>query len=347
MLAAGHRRSCWNAFLAALTSTIRRFIQTWPAGPGGRGDMAICLIVALQRRLEADASRPAGDGRLPHAQRALGHERAPRGTGGSARTLRSSRRAWAFISPAWRDLVRPRRRPTAATAGETYVAAALVMLAGVAPGWRTMPWLSAEIMRKLPTELSRSWAILIAVLATDSLSLAVAPGDQSRPFGSGPGPRGGPPLDHGGLIFLDATACFAGAGRNLCDGPIAVLVLPSIAVSRWVQLVWNNFIFIIGICFEFRHSHSVPASMLLGYNTNGLAHHDLFDAVELLADIGYRSVAITIDHTALPPNGASHLFARARTRSAAASFWSGARNCGSVIETGCPISLWTPKAAKA
>jgi sugar phosphate isomerase/epimerase len=46
--------------------------------------------------------------------------------------------------------------------------------------------------------------------------------------------------------------------------------------------------------------------MLLGYNTNGLAHHDLFDAVELLADIGYRSVAITIDHTALPPASASY-----------------------------------------
>jgi L-ribulose-5-phosphate 3-epimerase len=41
--------------------------------------------------------------------------------------------------------------------------------------------------------------------------------------------------------------------------------------------------------------------MLLGYNTNGLAHHDLFDAVSLLAEIGYRSVAVTIDHTALPP----------------------------------------------
>jgi L-ribulose-5-phosphate 3-epimerase len=41
--------------------------------------------------------------------------------------------------------------------------------------------------------------------------------------------------------------------------------------------------------------------MLLGYNTNGLAHHDLFDAVALLTEIGYRSVAITIDHTALPP----------------------------------------------
>ena len=41
--------------------------------------------------------------------------------------------------------------------------------------------------------------------------------------------------------------------------------------------------------------------MLLGYNTNGLAHHDLLDAVELLAGIGYRSVAVTIDHGALSP----------------------------------------------
>jgi sugar phosphate isomerase/epimerase len=41
--------------------------------------------------------------------------------------------------------------------------------------------------------------------------------------------------------------------------------------------------------------------MLLGYNTNGLAHHALLDAVELLAQIGYRSVAVTIDHGALSP----------------------------------------------
>ena len=41
--------------------------------------------------------------------------------------------------------------------------------------------------------------------------------------------------------------------------------------------------------------------MLLGYNTNGLAHHDLLDAIELLAAIGYNSVAITIDHHALSP----------------------------------------------
>jgi sugar phosphate isomerase/epimerase len=43
--------------------------------------------------------------------------------------------------------------------------------------------------------------------------------------------------------------------------------------------------------------------MFLGYNTNGLTHHDLFDAVELLAAIGYRGVAITIDHNALSPRG--------------------------------------------
>ncbi|MGA2033491.1 MAG: sugar phosphate isomerase/epimerase family protein [Thermoguttaceae bacterium] len=41
--------------------------------------------------------------------------------------------------------------------------------------------------------------------------------------------------------------------------------------------------------------------MNIGYNTNGFAHHDLFDAVALLAEIGYRGVAVTIDHTALPP----------------------------------------------
>ena len=41
--------------------------------------------------------------------------------------------------------------------------------------------------------------------------------------------------------------------------------------------------------------------MLIGYNTNGLAHHDPFDALELLADVGYQSVAITIDHGLLSP----------------------------------------------
>ena len=43
--------------------------------------------------------------------------------------------------------------------------------------------------------------------------------------------------------------------------------------------------------------------MLLGYNTNGFVHHDVFDALALLAEIGYRGVAITIDHNALPPYG--------------------------------------------
>lgn len=41
--------------------------------------------------------------------------------------------------------------------------------------------------------------------------------------------------------------------------------------------------------------------MLLGYNTNGLAHHDLLEAIDLLAEIGYASVAITLDHGALNP----------------------------------------------
>jgi L-ribulose-5-phosphate 3-epimerase len=41
--------------------------------------------------------------------------------------------------------------------------------------------------------------------------------------------------------------------------------------------------------------------MLLGYNTNGFAHHDPAAALELLAEIGYRSVALTLDHGLLNP----------------------------------------------
>ena len=41
--------------------------------------------------------------------------------------------------------------------------------------------------------------------------------------------------------------------------------------------------------------------MLLGYNTNGFAHHDPFDALALLAETGYQSVAITLDHGPLNP----------------------------------------------
>ena len=41
--------------------------------------------------------------------------------------------------------------------------------------------------------------------------------------------------------------------------------------------------------------------MLLGYNTNGWAHHDPLEALALLAEIGYQSVAITLDHGTLNP----------------------------------------------
>lgn len=41
--------------------------------------------------------------------------------------------------------------------------------------------------------------------------------------------------------------------------------------------------------------------MRLGYNTNGTNGHRWDQAIELMAEIGYRSVAITIDHSCLDP----------------------------------------------
>jgi sugar phosphate isomerase/epimerase len=41
--------------------------------------------------------------------------------------------------------------------------------------------------------------------------------------------------------------------------------------------------------------------MKLGYNTNGFAHHRLTDAIAILAEQGYQSVAITLDYHSLPP----------------------------------------------
>jgi L-ribulose-5-phosphate 3-epimerase len=41
--------------------------------------------------------------------------------------------------------------------------------------------------------------------------------------------------------------------------------------------------------------------MLLGYNTNGFAHHRLADALTVLSEIGYRSVALTLEGDHLDP----------------------------------------------
>ncbi len=45
--------------------------------------------------------------------------------------------------------------------------------------------------------------------------------------------------------------------------------------------------------------------MLLGYNTNGLAFHRWQDGLELLAEVGYRAVAITVDQHCLNPFAAN------------------------------------------
>ncbi len=41
--------------------------------------------------------------------------------------------------------------------------------------------------------------------------------------------------------------------------------------------------------------------MYLGYNTNGLVHHEPLAALELVAEMGYQGVALTLDHYLLNP----------------------------------------------
>jgi L-ribulose-5-phosphate 3-epimerase len=74
--------------------------------------------------------------------------------------------------------------------------------------------------------------------------------------------------------------------------------------------------------------------MRLAYNTNGLAHHELIDAINLLADIGYEGISITLDHGVLNPFG-EQLNAQLSTVSAALA--KHAFRC--VIETGARFLL--------
>ncbi len=76
--------------------------------------------------------------------------------------------------------------------------------------------------------------------------------------------------------------------------------------------------------------------MKLGYNTNGLAHHRLVDAIELLADEGYESVAITLDAGALDPYDEPSALARQVNQVRAAL---DRRGLARVIETGARYLL--------
>ncbi len=76
--------------------------------------------------------------------------------------------------------------------------------------------------------------------------------------------------------------------------------------------------------------------MKLGYNTNGLAHHRLVDAIDLLADLEYQSVAITLDAGVLDPYDGQETLRRqiAQARSALDR-----RGLSRVVETGARYLL--------
>jgi sugar phosphate isomerase/epimerase len=74
--------------------------------------------------------------------------------------------------------------------------------------------------------------------------------------------------------------------------------------------------------------------MLLGYNTNGFAFHEPLSAVDLIAEIGYRSAAVTLDVNVLNPYEPrlEHRIDRMRDRLEQ-------RRLRSVVETGARFLL--------
>jgi L-ribulose-5-phosphate 3-epimerase len=74
--------------------------------------------------------------------------------------------------------------------------------------------------------------------------------------------------------------------------------------------------------------------MLLGYNTNGFSSHSLEDALRVLGGLGYRSIAITLDHHALNPYAAGFDEALERCRHV---LWE--QRLTPVIETGARFLL--------
>ena len=74
--------------------------------------------------------------------------------------------------------------------------------------------------------------------------------------------------------------------------------------------------------------------MYLGYNTNGLAHHALQDAIRLVDEIGYRGIAITIDHGALNPFIDTHEYELAQAKRLVDEL-----NLRTVVETGARFLL--------
>lgn len=74
--------------------------------------------------------------------------------------------------------------------------------------------------------------------------------------------------------------------------------------------------------------------MILGYNTNGFAHHRLADAIDIVADLGYGGVALTPDVNHLAPTDPDFLHQAARVAKHLRR-----RNLACVLETGARFIL--------
>ena len=74
--------------------------------------------------------------------------------------------------------------------------------------------------------------------------------------------------------------------------------------------------------------------MILGYNTNGLSDHDPIEAIQLIADIGYRGIGITIDQQWLNPKADASIAQKTELRDILSQ-----NQMATVVETGARFLL--------